>query len=86
MTPNEELWAAVVANCATGRGYRMTLDEGCRLTLTRGNEPSVYVESLKGEWIVFVGSKPVASRYHADEAVRAALRIVAPSTEPNVSC
>lgn len=84
MTPADELWAAVVKHCATGRGYRIAV-EMHRLTLDSGGK-QVYVEPSDGGWIVVDGLVVVASRYHADEAVRAALRIVAPSTEPNVSC
>ena len=78
MTPAAELWAAVVKHCATGRGYRIEADS-TRLKLDGG--PIVYVEPSDGGWIVVVGSELVASLYHADEAVRAALRIVAPNTE-----
>jgi hypothetical protein len=87
MTPAAELWAAVVKHCATGRGYRMTLDEGCRLTLERGSEPAVCVEPYYAGWWVLRGSDVVAARHYADSAVWLALTYVsAPSTEPNVSC
>ena len=86
MTPAAELWAAVVKHCATGRGYRMTLDIKCRLALTRDGYTYVCVEEWRGSWIVVNNSNQVLSSSTADEAVRAALRIVAPSTEPNVSC
>lgn len=87
MTPAAELWASVVKHCATGRGYRMTIDEGCRLTLERRGGIAVYVEPYYAGWWVIRGSDVVAARHYADMAVRLALTYVSePSTEPNVSC
>lgn len=88
MTPAAELWAAVVKHCATGRGYDMELKRGClflrkwNAPLARGVEPSPC-----GNWyLIDSEDKAIQFCISADEAVRAALRIVAPSTEPNVSC
>lgn len=87
MTPAAELWAAVVKHCATGRGYGMTIQHHpkCGFTNT-SNLRTVEVRASNGRWYVSdapVGAEPFPT---ADEAVRAALRIVAPNTEPNVSC
>lgn len=76
MTPAAELWAAVVKHCATGMGYRIAV-QSHRLTLDSGGA-QVYVEPRDGGWIVVDGWVVVASRCDADEAVRAALEIVAP--------
>ena len=86
MTPAAELWAAVVKHCATGRGYRMTLQSHPKATFVnvRNMRCADIFESL-GKWFIYESGES-APHHTADEAVRAALRIVAPSTEPNVSC
>lgn len=88
MTPAAELWAAVVANCATGRGYGMTLMHHPRASFTNVTTlNNAEVRNLTGDkWTVVSNRDGSVQFATADEAVRAALRIVAPSTEPNVSC
>lgn len=85
MTPAAELWAAVVKQCATGRGYRIEADNW-GLKLERHGGHVVVVRQCMDRWTAGVRFTDLTEYITADEAVRAALRIVAPSTEPNVSC
>ena len=85
MTPAAELWAAVVKHCATGRGYRIEVGPDANLYLWSHGRGASRVMRICGGWVSVRGISRTAHDT-ADEAVRAALRIVAPSTEPDVSC
>lgn len=88
MTPAAELWAAVVKHCATGRGYAMDIRNEPPQVRFKVNARTVCRAVMAGKWKAESGPfGDIVTIYDtADEAVRAALRIVAPSTEPNVSC
>ena len=88
MTPAAELWAAVVKHCATGRGYGiMMADDEIRFYKNRLPVAVVRPNASEPTWAAeYPGLIVYDVHPTADEAVRAALRIVAPSTEPNVSC
>lgn len=85
MTPAAELWAAVVKHCATGRGYSIAADN-YGITFERYGGVAVVARPYDGRWTAGIRFTPGHEYATADEAVRAALRIVAPNTEPNVSC
>lgn len=87
MTPAAELWAAVVKHCATGRGYDMDIRSGIVQVRfgVNGSMRCRVVESYIYKWSLERHDEHWTFPT-ADEAVRAALRIVAPNTEPNVSC
>ena len=84
MTPAAELWAAVVKHCATGRGYSIGLSDDMLMLMRHGVPFSIVRKNHSAP--TWSAEYPLINIYEelptADEAVRAALRIVAPSTEP----